>query len=161
MSPDEIAHRVAARFAAEPVDNDTAIDAPNEELLSTDQLREELERRLGALEVITVHDPQDGTGVSRWEAISGEGSTIRGTVSVGSMWLDDRLVMWPEVETAGAVGPVRAKAAGTPRQLLDDRLRQVGVRLRRLLTEVRARPDKPAHELAADLQEVVDLAEQD
>lgn len=156
----DIAHRVAARFTGTAA-NDDDIEFSNEVMLSTDQLREELERRLGPLALLTIHDPQGGTGISRWEAISAEGNTVRGTVTVTTVWLDGALHVWSEIEIACAVA-ASTRAAPTsppPRQLLDDRLRQVAVRLRRLLNEVRVQPQVPSAELASDLQKVVELAE--
>lgn len=161
MIPNDTVRRVTARFTGAEPDNDNDIEVLGEQVLSTDQLRDELERRFGPMDVMTVHDPQDGSGVASWEAISAEGSTVRGTVSVTSVWLDGRLILMPEIEIAGAVGPLVAKAAAVPRQLLDDRLHHVAVRLRRLLTEVRAQPQRPSTELVKKLQRIVELAEKE
>ena len=46
-----------------------------------------------------------------------------------------------------------------PPELLRTRLRQIGRRLRRLVTQARVRPDVPAHELVDELKEVIKLVE--
>lgn len=44
-----------------------------------------------------------------------------------------------------------------PRQLLDERVDVAVARLRRLLVEMRTRPDVPGHEWAGELGEIVSL----
>jgi hypothetical protein len=47
--------------------------------------------------------------------------------------------------------------AGLPRQLLDERIGEAVARLKRVLVEMRTRPDVPGHHWARELGEIVSL----
>lgn len=53
----------------------------------------------------------------------------------------------------------RHRAAKLPRQLLDDRIERVIAQLRRLMMRVRVQPEIPAHAVAPELTEIVELLE--
>lgn len=155
MAPTNIAHRVAARSTA------TTDDVPAEPFPTVAQLAAELALQHGAIAKVVIHAPDSPT-TARFEAISASGTVIRGVITMAITWIDGVAVVQPVVEVAGAVASSAttvATATKVPRQLLDDRLCRVVAQLRRLLTHIRVQPDVPAHELATDLQRVIELAE--
>jgi len=94
-----------------------------------------------------IHPPlSDDSTTARFEAVTTTGTVIRGTISVATTWVGDAMVIRPVVEVSGAVGAdttATKMATSVRRQLLDDRLHQVVVQLRRLMTVIRGRPDVP------------------
>jgi len=132
----------------------------SEAVLTAEQLKAEIERLVGPGPVrrLMVFPPtSDDPTTVRYEATTADGYTVRGTVGLDGSWLDGAM----QVEPVVAVNVVEwtHTAAEEPRQLLQRRLDEIAARLRRLLVEVRVRPDIPAHELAGELQRVVELAE--
>lgn len=53
------------------------------------------------------------------------------------------------------------RGSDAPKQLVEERLRRIVDLGRRLLMEVRVRPDVPAHAIAQDLQRLIELADLD
>lgn len=53
------------------------------------------------------------------------------------------------------------RGSDAPKQLVEERLRRIVDLGRRLLMEVRVRPDVPAHAIAQDLQRLIELADVD
>jgi hypothetical protein len=82
-----------------------------------------------------------------------EGSVVRGTVELGGVSGDDLVLVWPGSDA----GPGRATASA-PKQVVDDRLQEIGRRLERLVARVRVRPEIPAHELLEELGEILGRA---
>jgi Ethanolamine utilization protein EutJ (predicted chaperonin) len=93
-------HRVAARYAT--ADRDGLV-VDHEPVLTVNQLQDELERRLGPLELLTIHSIPDGSGAATWEGITVGGSTVRGLVEMRTLWADGQVVAWPEIEIVGVV----------------------------------------------------------
>jgi hypothetical protein len=122
-------------------------------LLSIEDLRDDLERRLDQ-RVVTL-DVKPGVDPKRtpWSAILDDGSQIEGEVVLTLCDLDGSPALWPQI----VLGYERT-AAGEPSQLLRDRLEAVAAALERLVNDVRVRPQTPAHDLAGRLREIRELA---
>lgn len=154
--------KVAARYTAahtEVPSTDDGITLDEQLIMSRDQLRAEVEARLGPIDALDVYP--SGQTSARWLATMGSGRTYIGTIEMRIQWVGETLVVVPQVEVVGDLGT--RMAVDVPRQLLRQRMRSVGDRLRRIMVMVRTQPQAPALSLSEDLtalRAIVESAEQ-
>jgi len=99
--------------------------------------------------------PTDDPLLVEWHALDQCGRMHSGDVAVDARFTNqDGLVVRAHV----LLGRHGERSVGLPAQLIDDRLRLVGRRLKRVVEQIRTRPDVPALELASMLDDIIDAA---
>ena len=162
MTPNAL--RVAARYRTAAVvlrEPTTEVIFSDGGVLTANDLRRLLEPQLGALPKMRLRPALTGKPTTiAWEALSENAEFISGRVVLHAKVDDTRIVVWAEVLVDQRAVGIRI-ATALPKQFLEGRLRQIATKGRRLLDEVRVRPDVQAHEIVAELVASVEIAEGD
>ena len=155
------AHRVARRYQA-AVLRDKPIPEivfSDEGVISAADIKRFLEPHIGTLFQVRLRPSLVGLpNTIAWEPLSENAEFITGRVVLHAKVDETRISVWAEVLVDQRGALIRI-ASALPRQLLQDRLREVADKARRLVQEVRVRPGLPAQAIVDDLQELLEIAE--
>lgn len=149
-------------------------EANNDLVFTVADLRAIVEPDLGPLKMLTIHRPDPPSGRARWTGVTEDAEVVEGEIEITmTSRMDGNFEVVPRVSIQGASNrmlalpwsgqpsgaPRHVEGGQLPRQLVEDRLREISVRLRRVITMIRTQPGIPGHEMATELGEIVDLAE--
>jgi hypothetical protein len=160
MTPDVL--RVASRYqtaasGAEPTAETFVAEGVS---LTVADIAKLLEPHVGRLHRIGIRPaPHEAPTGFLWDAFDAQGNKVTGRIDVRIRYEPSRITVRPDLLVDGDEDTTTRYAAALPKQLLEDRLRQIATKARRLIDMARVRPDVPAHEIAAELVEIVEMAD--
>jgi hypothetical protein len=156
------AHRIASRFQAAVVlreDTSTEVIFSDGGVLTANDLRRLLEPQFGPLLKMRLRPSLTGLpNTVAWEALSENAEFVTGRVVLHASVETTRIVVWAEVLVDQRAVGIRI-AMALPRQLLEDRLRRIAARARKMIQEVRVQPQVPALAIISDLEKLLEIAD--
>ena len=156
------AHQIVRRFQAAVVLREpptTEIVFSDGGVISAADIKRLLEPHIGPLVKMRLRPSLVGLpNTVAWEALSEDAEFVTGRVVLHAKVDQSRIVVWAEVLVDQRGALIRI-AMAQPRQLLEDRLREIACQARRIIQEMRVQPQVPGQAFVDDLDKIVEMAE--